>query len=38
MQTQKSSSTDNSNLTRRNFLKMGASALGTLALLEVGGI
>lgn len=28
---------DNSKLSRRNFLKMGAGALGALALLEVGG-
>jgi len=39
MDTKKPSTTkDKSNLTRRDFLKMGASALSTLALLEVGGI
>ena len=29
---------DTSQLTRRNFLKMGVSALSTLALLEIGGV
>ena len=29
---------DATHLTRRNFLKMGVSALSTLALLEIGGV
>ncbi|MCP5099094.1 MAG: Rieske (2Fe-2S) protein [Chloroflexi bacterium] len=39
MQSKKAASTnDKSQVTRRDFLKMGVSALSALALLEVGGI
>jgi cytochrome b6-f complex iron-sulfur subunit len=37
MSNEKTSRKDN-NLTRRNFLKMGISALSTLAVLEIGGV
>jgi len=36
--TTENTSNTNGNLTRRNFLKLGANALGVLALLEAGGV
>jgi cytochrome b6-f complex iron-sulfur subunit len=38
MNKQTTSTKDTTNLTRRNFLKMGISALTTLSLLEIGGV